>query len=203
MATLAPRSLFAWLIVVILLAAGAFFTYHIAVTATSNNPNSDPSQFAVLPSNAVFENPVHTKGASFDDSHFQHAEPLDMPPPPLPMPTVTGQTEEDLRATRQVIESPPTVEYPPPEASDPLEGPVNSESEFGDNLRHPEQVIEMAPPMGTVRIANSGLGSDELPSLGGHQSVQYAPEMAQNGGEFMSGIFAFDGSDMGVGYSMI
>ncbi len=200
-----PRTLFAWLLVALAIIAGGFFTYHIASVATSNNDGNDPLPLqGIQPINSVFENPVHAKGASYDDVHFQHAEPLDAPQQqPLPMPAVAGQTEEDLRETRQVIESPPTVEYPPPEAMDPLEGPVNSESEFGDNLRHPEQVIEMAPPMGTVRIANSGLGSDELPSLGGHQSVQYSPEMAQNGGEFMSGIYAYDVSDMGVGYTMI
>jgi hypothetical protein len=55
-----------------------------------------------------------------------------------------------------------------------------------------------------MRVPAAGLGSDELPSHGGHQSVQYSPEMAQNGGEFMSGIFAFDGTDGGgIGYSMI
>jgi hypothetical protein len=43
-----------------------------------------------------------------------------------------------------------------------------------------------------------------MPSLGGHEPVQYSNEMTHNGGEFMSGIFPFDVSDGGgVGYSMI
>jgi hypothetical protein len=98
------------------------------------------------------------------------------------------------------METPPSIEYPDPEAIDPMEQVVNSESEFGDNLRHPEQTIEMQPPIGSLRA----ISSDEPPSMGGNESVQYSPELAQNGGEFMSGIFAFDGTDGGgVGYSMI
>jgi hypothetical protein len=119
------------------------------------------------------------------------------------MPVVVGQTEEDLRDTRPVSETPPTVQYAEPEAQDPLEGTVNGESEFGDTLRHPEQMIEMQPPLGSMRVPASGLGSDKG-SVGGNLSVQYAPEMAQNGGEFMHGIMAFDGSDAGgIGYSMV
>ena len=124
---------------------------------------------------------------------------------PLPVPEVVGQTEEDLRATRPVSETPPTVTYGEPEAQDPMEGTsgINMESEFGDNLRHPEQMVEIAPPMGTMRVSASGLGSDAPPKAGGNRPVNYSPELAQNGSEFMSGIFAFDGSDDGIGYSMV
>lgn len=196
---MASRTLFAWLFIALLVAAGIFFTYHIAIAA-----NTTPTQIngfhevSVLPKNALYESPITHKEP---DNHFVHAEPLDLPPePPKPMPVVIGQTEEDLRSTRQVMETPSSIEYPDPEAKDPMETVVNSESEFGDNLRHPEQMIELQPPIGSLRA----ISSEEPPSMGGHESVQYSPELAQNGGEFMSGIFAFDGSDGGgVGYSMI
>ena len=202
-----PRTLFAWIFLAILISAGVFFTYHIVDAASSDTPKFNGFQEVnpVVPKNAVYNNPVTSK---LEDNHIaMHAEPLDLPPePPKQMPVVIGQTEADLRATRQVSETPPSIEYPEPEAKDPMETVVNSESEFGDNLRHPEQTIEIMPPMGSLRtMSASGVASDEMPSMGGNESVQYAPEMAQNGGEFMSGIFAFDGSDgaSGIGYSMI
>ncbi len=208
-----PRTLFAWLFIFVLIAAGVFFTYHI-VDVAGSTPSTNGLKVDtipaghVVPRNAMYENPVHFKEPAHEVADIFHAEPLDMPvEPPKPMPVVVGQTEEDLRATRQVIETPPPVEYSEPEAKDPMETVANSESEFGDNLRHPEQTIEIHPPMGTMRVPAAGLGSDEPPSMGAHQSAQYAPEMAQNGGEFMSGIFAFDGSDIGsgtgIGFSMI
>jgi hypothetical protein len=73
---------------------------------------------------------------------------------------------------------------------------------FGNNFRHPEQMMEMRPESNTDSIVDSGLGSRRS-SSGGNNSVMYAPEMAQNGGEFMQGIVAFDGSDSGGGYSML
>jgi hypothetical protein len=195
-----PRTLFAWFIVLFLIASGIFFAYHIMdasnqTTVSNEGINGFHEVNPVMPENAV------SKTIQEDSTMY---EPLDYHVEPQQMPRVVGQTEEDLRATRQVMETPPSIEYPEPEAQDPLETVANNEAEFGDNLRHPEQTIEIQPPMGTMRTPASDLSSDELPSLGGHQSVQYSPEMAQNGGEFMSGIFAFDISDGGgIGYSMI
>ena len=121
----------------------------------------------------------------------------------VPVPQVPAQVEEDLRHDEPLYQTPPDVEYGEPEHMDPHEGPVHSMSEFGDNLRHPEQMIEVAPPLGTSRIVPAGLGSEKS-APGGNRSSEYAPEMAQNGGEFMSGIMAFDGSDGGgIAYSMI
>lgn len=201
---MSSRTLFAWVLLILIVGVSLFFGYHIVYAATAPTQyNGFQEVNSVVPKNSIYQNPVITKE---DDSDFVHsAEPLDFPNESVKqMPPVVGQSEDDLRATRQVSETPPSIEYPEPEAKDPMEVVVNSESEFGDNLRHPEQTIEIQPPMGTVRIAAEGIGSDEHPSLGAHESVQYAPEMAQNGGEFMSGIFAFDGTDVGgIGYSMI
>ena len=196
-----PRTILAWLVLALIVTASLFFLYHI-VNAAGGKENSFQEINPIVPENQF------RKTVTFhpEVELVHHAEPLNMSPEvPKPMPVVVGQTEEDLRATRPVSDTPPPIEYPEPEARDPLEAVANSESEFGDNLRHPEQMIELQPPMGTLRTPVKDLGPDELPlpSHGGHQSVQYASELAQNGGEFMSGIFAFDGSDDGVGYSMI
>jgi hypothetical protein len=120
----------------------------------------------------------------------------------LPVPHIPAQTEEDVRATRPVMETPPDVTYDEPMSKDPYEDAVHNEAEFGDNLRHPEQMMEMHPPMGSMRVPASGLGSDQSFDRI-NDSVPYSPEMAQNGGEFMSGIMAFESESAGVGYSAI
>ncbi len=119
------------------------------------------------------------------------------------VPKVPAQTEQDLRATRQVQETPPSIQYDSPEAIDPLNRTVHMDAEFGSNLRHPEQMMERRPAAGIAGIVPSGLGS-EVSRPGGNNATGYAPEMAQNGGEFMSGISAFDGSDGGgIAFSVI
>lgn len=121
----------------------------------------------------------------------------------VPIPEVPAQTMQELQEDEPLRRTPPDVEYGEPHSLDPQEGPVHSVSEFGDNLRHPEQMIEVAPPLGSSRIMPAGLGSEKT-APGANRLSDYSPEMAQNGGEFMSGIMAFDGSDdSGIGYSMI
>lgn len=202
-----PRTLFAWLVVALIIASCLFFLYHIVDISFA--PAQEPSiinsyiESPVVSENTYKDEPllpeIHRDHLSFQSESLQSTVVI-----PKEMPVVVGQTEKDLRALRQVSATPPPVQYQEPEAKDPLESVVNSESEFGDNLRHPEQTIEIMPPIGTMRIMPSGLGSEEPPSLGGNESVQYSPEMAQNGGEFMSGIFGFDSSDGGgIGFSMI
>lgn len=206
---MAPRTLIAWGILALIVFAAVFFSYHILnVTTSDSNMNANGGvNTAFQPLNPVVPKNVYAEELPRDreEHHVHFAEPLEpIQEQPKPMPVVVGQTEEDLRALRQVSEIPPPVEYPEPEAKDPMETVVNSESEFGDNLRHPEQMIEVQPPMGSLRTHIPGIEAEDLPAIGGHQSVAYSPEMAQNGGEFMSGIFAFDGSDGGgIGYAMI
>ena len=199
---MAPRTLFAWLFIALLVTVGIFFAYQIL------QANSDPMEVVeivatVQPYNSVPEivvasaKPIKEK-AMIAQSTTEIVEPLQTP-------MIPAQTPQDVLETRQVSETPPPIRYADPEANDPMERNVHMESEFGDNLRHPEQTIEMLPPMGSQRVAinQSGLGADHL-SLGGNQGVSYGPEMGQNGAEFMQGIFAYDGSDGGgIGYSMI
>lgn len=133
----------------------------------------------------------------------QHA-PVQAKLPPIPnkMPEVPGQTEDDLRAPNQLQASPPSVQYDAPEATDPLNRTAHMSAEFGSNLRHPEQMMEARPGMTMGQVVSSGLGS-EYTNPGGNRVAGYAPEMAQNGGEFMAGISAFDGSESGVAFSML
>jgi hypothetical protein len=76
------------------------------------------------------------------------------------------------------------------------------ESEFGDNLRHPEAMFEARQPQQQNYIASSGIGSQHS-SPGNHDAIGYTNENAQNAGEFMNGIYAFDNSFEGSAYSAL
>ena len=124
------------------------------------------------------------------------------PPVPNQMPHVSGQTEEDLRAPEPLQATPRSVQYDIPESTDPLNKTAYMSAEFGSNLRHPEQMMERHPGIGMGNVVAAQIGS-ERSGPGGNNAAGYAPEMAQNGGEFMAGISAFDTSESGVAYSMI
>jgi hypothetical protein len=202
----APRISLAWILIAILIGLVLFFGYHIYTVGDDSSAQPIAGSMDIVKDGKIaspvipHNDPVY---AIPKEELIVHNEPLDVHVEERPMPMVVGQTEEELKMTSPLAETPPAVEYADPEAKDPLEREVHSESEFGSNLRHPEQMIEMHPPMGTMRVPAAGLGS-EGGSVGGNESVQYTPEFATNGGEFMNGIFAFDGSDAGgIGYSMI
>lgn len=89
-------------------------------------------------------------------------------------------------------QAPPTEEmvvYGPPQASDPYQGEQES-SAIPETLRHPERAYRPAPAQQHTAIAQqAGLASTI--SSGPAMST----EMIQNGGEFMSGVFANDSFD--------
>lgn len=222
--TAVPRISVAWLLVLVILGVMGFFAYHI-LTASSADPvvargvvvnsfdhDDRPALQPVVAYNKP-EPPVYVGGSgasasaseSFVPDLGQRSLDIDAPVVQQQMPVVAGQTEADLRATRPVMETPPPVEYADPTAHDTSAEPSYFESEFGDNLRHPEQTMEIHPPMGSMRVPAAGLGSDiPMPDpIRGGGSTLYSPELAQNGGEFMKGIMAFDGMDSGMGFSSI
>jgi hypothetical protein len=185
-----PRVSLAWIMILVLVSVIIFFGYHILSAYVDKKELNEVPLFESYPTESFIQPP--TRPAPIYPSQEV-----------VPMPSVPAQTEEDLREPEPLQQTPPDAEYGEPHHIDPLERPVHSISNFGDNLRHPEQTIEVAPPLGTSRIVPSGLGSEKS-APGGNRPTDYTPEMAQNGGEFMSGILAFDGSDGGgIGYSMI
>ena len=194
-----------WIFLVALLGLIAFFTYHILnVSSGVSKHVSDDDKFMksiehTQPSAGLKHQLEHPPEPSPTAIH----EEIDSPVITHAVPTVPGQTEQDLRATRQVQETPPSTHYESPEAIDPFNRNIHMDAEFGSNLRHPEQMMERRPAAGIAGIVPSGLGS-EVSRPGGNHAAGYAPEMAQNGGEFMSGISAFDGSDGGgIAFSVI
>lgn len=88
-------------------------------------------------------------------------------------------------------QAPPTEEvvYGPPQATDPYQESHES-SAIPETLRHPERAYRPAPPQEHTSLAvQAGIASPV--SSGPSMST----EMIQNGGEFMSGVFANDNFD--------
>jgi hypothetical protein len=230
MATRIPLS---WLFLLVVLGVFAFFGYHIIQASQSsetpilpNIPSSKKSRSKpynsetnsnVMSSTSDLEHtdnkrvkfnqepdymqnvPEHHQG---DESEHTQAPVVPTRTAPNRMPTVPGQTEEDLRAPEPLQASPPATQYDIPEATDPLNKHVYMSSEFGSNFRHPEQMMERHPGIGMGNVVAAQIGSEQS-GPGGNNAAGYAPEMAQNGGEFMTGISAFDVSESGVAYSML
>lgn len=194
-----------WLILLLLFGVLAFFGYHIIQASSSSQlqqPQVVETHFVQGASNK--ESPTYLQNIPTEDEGDREYADATQQRPPVgqPMPHVPGQTEEDLRMHEPLQAIPPSVQYDTPEAMDPFHQTVHNSAKFGSNLRHPEQMMEMRPSAGMDYVQASGLGS-ERSSPGGNQAVGYNPEFAQNGGEFMEGILAFDHSMEGSAYSML
>lgn len=100
-----------------------------------------------------------------------------MPPPEAPMP--------------MHVPTPSETPIPDVVAADPLRAP-NAPSEETQELRHPERLFEPAVKSKTTQVAvESGLASANANATS--EALQaFSPEMAQNGGEFMEGVFPLD-----------
>lgn len=84
---------------------------------------------------------------------------------------------------------PEEIVYGPPQAVDPYQEHQES-SAIPENLRHPERAYRPSPPQEHTSLAvQAGIASPV--SSGPSMST----EMIQNGGEFMSGVFANDNFD--------
>ena len=73
---------------------------------------------------------------------------------------------------------------------------------FGSNLRHPESMITKSSSQFSSleeEVSAGVAGTVTRPK--DLNQVPFSAEMAQNGGEFMKGIFAFDSSDSGGAFS--
>lgn len=207
MATRIPIS---WIFLLVLLGVFAFFGYHIVQASSTNNITPpihkvvDMIQHPEI-AKAISQNEERSSPhLSIQEETGEDYEPVVHKQNPIPhkLPVVPAQSEDDLRASQPDMATPPSIQYDTPEAIDPLNQTVYMGAEFGSNLRHPEQMIEARSGLGMGGVVASGLGSEHS-GPGGNRSAGYAPEMAQNGGEFMQGISAFDVSDYGAGYSMV
>ena len=124
-----------------------------------------------------------------------------------PMPSIPGQTDEEVRTPepiqrrvrRQVAEEPEPVE------NTALQ---QEEAGFTENLRHPEASFQphpfnnksvpvlaedgrIGPLRGAVPVDSGVASKVSSPGFGGDQQA-FESDMAQNGGEWLKGTFAFD-----------
>lgn len=114
---------------------------------------------------------------------------------PNQMPEIPGQMEEEVRmpepTQRRVARNP---QRDVPDFMDPRLG-QQEDSSFGENLRHPEASFQRHPLSG---------GHETQPSVGNLERrdsmAPIAAELAQNTGELMKGIFAYD-SDNNTDFS--
>ena len=121
--------------------------------------------------------------------------------PELKMPEVPGQTEEELMAP-EPLQQKVSNKVETPSASDVYEKGDN-QAMFGSNLRHPESMIQ--PVNGDFNLENeiaSGVASNTVNNSQTNE-FSFSADMAQNGGEFMKGILAYDGTDTGAMFSSL
>ena len=220
--------LFARIVLVIVLAAMLFFSYHILRASVFpkadgfNNVIPIPSrlqqrlpeqeqeqappqiqQFQPLAPRPLPEPPANLAPSLPPPPQKQPEAPYIAPPESNPVPTVAGQTTDDLRAPEPLQESPPSVQYNPPEATDPMNRNVHMSATFGSNLRHPEQMIEKRPRRSMRNATESGVASLKTRNTDFPMN-QYSAEMIQNGGLMGDGLMANDNMDTGgLAYSML
>lgn len=173
----------------------------------SNNQNQIVLEKANEVSPYIPESTDNTNSGEIN--HHEHAtepepqaEPVQMPTT-NELPTIVGQTPEEIKAPEPLQEK-VDLKAEMPSPNDVYENSDNV-ALFGSNLRHPEGSI--------VRTKGSNFGNLENEIAAGLASqvskpteldrVQFSAEMAQNGGEFMNGIFAFDSSQDGSYFSSL
>jgi hypothetical protein len=115
-------------------------------------------------------------------------------------PVISGQSEEEIQEP-EPLQKKVSQKVELPTAKDPHEHNDNI-ALFGSNLRHPESMITKS----TTQFASleeevsSGIAG-EVTKPANVEQLPFSAEMAQNGGEFMKGIFAFDTSDSNTTFS--
>jgi hypothetical protein len=118
------------------------------------------------------------------------------------MPLVPGQSQEDLK-TPEPLQQPIAQKVDTPSSKDPYDRHENA-ALFGSDLRHPEAMMVNSSSTFSSLDGEVAAGSaSEVIRPADIQQITFSAEMAQNGGEFMNGIFAFDGSDSGGRFSQI
>jgi hypothetical protein len=118
-------------------------------------------------------------------------------PDNVPMPVVEGPRVIVSGGPSTPSQAAPLDEeykQPPPMAKDPYDE-SNEGANAPERLRHPERMFRPAPAMDAVdAIEDAGIGGPANQATANAMEV-FAPEFAQNGGQFMDGIFANDTSE--------
>jgi hypothetical protein len=157
---------------------------------------------------------------------FEEETPMSLPPPtqaagkrdnlpasePAPIkehvqeniktPEVSGQTEEELKEPEPLQRS-VSEKVDEPSNFDKFEKNEN-QALFGSNLRHPEAMITKTDGFATLETdVAAQVASSTVKKPESINDLQFNAEMAQNGGEFMKGILAFDTTESGNWFSTL
>ena len=148
----------------------------------------------------------HLSGATYVDDlrlsqHVSPAQRLEEPAQVAahqggnPLPDIPGQTPEQVR-TPEPTQRP--VNRPRAEEPEPLESslPQQEEAGFTERLRHPEASFQRHPgDLGSMAPEVQAGRASPISSPGAANEQAFASELAQNGGELMNGLFAFDSQE--------
>jgi hypothetical protein len=74
---------------------------------------------------------------------------------------------------------------------------------FGSNLRHPEAMITKTDGYATLEVDVASKLASNVKMPEAVNDLPFNAEMAQNGGEFMKGILAFDSTDSSTWFSSL
>jgi hypothetical protein len=115
-------------------------------------------------------------------------------------PLVPGQTQEELK-TPEPLQEPIAQKVDLPGSKDPYDRRENA-ALFGSDLRHPEaMMVASSSTFSSLESEVSSGVANEVSRPSDIEQVPFSAEMAQNGGQFMDGIFAFDNTDSGGRFS--
>jgi hypothetical protein len=93
--------------------------------------------------------------------------------------------------------NPDEVRMTMPEVANDPYAPNEESAAHPERLRHPERMFQPAPSNTSVDIGEAAGIASSSASQASNALQAFTPEMAQNGGEFMQGIFANDSSEAG------
>lgn len=109
------------------------------------------------------------------------------------MPEVPGQPEDELKEP-EPLQRRVSQKVDEPSNYDKFEKGDN-QAMFGSNLRHPEAMITKTDGFATLELDVASQIASNVKKPEAVNDLPYNAEMAQNGGEFMKGISAFDTSE--------
>ena len=185
-------------IVLVALTAGLIFLIYSIIRVVFKSQDKPKNE--IIPYKATFDEGFLEEKSQSDvqaaeqGSYSVSAQGHDMNQEPNEMPEVPGQSKEELQAP-EPLQQRVSTKVEENSAADPYESNENT-AMFGSNLRHPEAAIE--PTGGNFGSLENeivaGLAS-QVSKPTDIDKVQFSAEMAQNGGEFMNGIFAYDAGE--------
>ena len=108
-------------------------------------------------------------------------------------PSIPGQSDEEVRTPEPLQRRVRRQQADEPDAAEPSPQ-RQEEATFTEDLRHPEASFQPHPFNKKSMPVDSGVASKvSSPGLGDQQP--YDSDMAQNGGEWIKGAFAFDSTE--------